>query len=175
MGIGLACVWPGRREDSSKFRLALACAAAANIPDLDFAAGFLLHGDPHIYHQTYTHGLIFGLLCGLALTWVLPSRFDNAGVTWAVVLAALSHSVVDFVTGPEIGLYPSFGAPLLTPLVDTRLSAPITLFQGPHHGTLDHLVSTHNLRVMLQEIVILAPLCVAAVHFSGKKFRNNPT
>lgn len=130
----------------------------ANLPDIDYIAGFILASDPNRYHYGATHSLIFPIVSGLiACAFFLKSiiLFDR----WIILSATIfSHILIDFLTGPIQGGYPSYGLQLLWPLSTMRNAAPVTIFQGPHHQTMNDLFSAFNLWVVVKEVLIFTPL-----------------
>jgi len=143
----------------------------ANLPDCDFLPGFLL-GEPNRYHQWFTHSLGFAFLAGLCgglFYWRRqkqnklqsaenPERFGLYGVF--IGFAVLSHVVLDLLTWDSS---PPKGMMLFWPfdknhydvrwdffLACRRDNASATFFSS--------LFSMYNLKVVLREFLIMAPI-----------------
>ncbi len=117
----------------------------ANLPDADFILGWLTTGDPNTYHHGWTHS--FAVAAGAAVVTAVAIRIFPgfaANVLW--YFAAIgSHLLIDFFTGPALGMQQrAFGMPLLWPFSSAAFQAPITLIVGPKHHAVDHLLSLHN-------------------------------
>jgi len=81
----------------ASWKTALCAAILSNLPDLDIAAGLLIHGNGCAFHRGPTHSLLFALLAGVAAA--------NAGRLWPRIprmkwttcfLIVLSHVLADF-------------------------------------------------------------------------------
>jgi membrane-bound metal-dependent hydrolase YbcI (DUF457 family) len=138
----------------------------ANLPDMDFLLGYLAAGDVHAFHSGPTHSILFALAggTGVALLLKVPSLpLWQKTLFFALVIA--THVVLDAVTGPVVGAYPSIGVPLAWPFSDARmLQMPFTLFAGVQHDDWSRLVSWHNVRAMAAELLFLVPvlaICLA--------------
>jgi membrane-bound metal-dependent hydrolase YbcI (DUF457 family) len=71
-------------------------AILSNLPDLDIAAGLLIHGIGCAFHRGPTHSLLFALLAGVAAAnaWRLWSRVPRMKGT-TCFLIVLSHVLAD--------------------------------------------------------------------------------
>ena len=138
--------------------LALAASAAlANLPDIDFFLGYLIHGDPRAMHAGVTHTVPFALLAALGAAGA--RLFGGVGRTFGIAfLIVLSHVLLDFASGTSLGFAPGHGVMLLYPISEERWDAPIKLFLGAHHRDLESLLSLHNLTAVLWESAFFVPL-----------------
>lgn len=142
----------------------------ANAPDLDLLVGPLLGKHHHYLHGQLTHSIMFALLCGL-IFWVLARLTgveERKGRVMATMVSAtlLSHVFVDWFTGPNPGINPSFGIVILWPFNIERIHAPITLFLGPNHASMTELLSLHNVWVMTRETLIFGGFALLLWYFS---------
>lgn len=142
----------------------------ANAPDLDLLVGPMLGKHHHYLHGQLTHSIVFALLCGLAF-WLIARLVgveETKGRAAAIMVSVtlLSHVIVDWFTGPNPGINPSFGTVILWPFNMERIHAPITLFLGPNHASMDELLSLHNVWVMTRETLIFGGFALALWYFS---------
>lgn len=138
--------------------LLVAAMFLANAPDLDLLVGPFIGEHHHYFHGQVTHSVMFALFAGL-LFWIAGKmrRSDadkNRFFAALVGFGLFSHVLVDWLTGPDPGWNPSFGIWLLWPFMNERIHAPLTLFLGPHHGSMDVFLSLHNVWVMVREVMI---------------------
>ena len=144
----------------------------ANLPDIDFLAGYLWASNPHAFHQRATHTLAFAVLAGL-LAGIVWRRPFGLWPTSAVFIATiLSHDVVDMFTGPAPGFNLSPGLALLWPLYTEAISAPLTIFPGILHSTLEDLISRHNVMAIMHEGVVFMPIIALLYVWRAKGLRN---
>lgn len=156
-------------------------AIIANFPDLDIAVSALISDNHLKYHGQYTHMpgymLIFAALLALVVrhrsmeklsvaAFGNPLTYTNSFLLLALPL--LSHAVMDFLTGPDRGFFTSYGTPILGPIVETRMQAPITLFLGPHHDSMERFIDWYNVWVVCSEVLIFGPLTWLLFIFSRK-------
>lgn len=115
-----------RRTGFGGCRRALAFMAIANLPDADFALGFVI-GQPGVFHRGLSHtllaALVFGAALGALTRWRHGGRWLPASAVFACVYA--SHLLIDAFTIDERG---PAGAQFLWPLSDAYYIAPVTLF-----------------------------------------------
>lgn len=142
----------------------------ANAPDLDLLVGPMIGEHHHYFHGQMTHSICFALLSGLLfwgvakLTGVSAEKGKAMGIMVSATL--MSHVIVDWFTGPNPGLNPSFGTVILWPFNMERIHSPVTLFLGPHHASLAELLSLHNIWVMTSETLIFGGFGLAIWFFS---------
>lgn len=133
----------------------------ANLPDIDLLTGYLFASDPLQHHWGYTHTLWFALLTGISTGWLLKVTGLHSGNAWGLLaLVVGSHIAIDLVTGPQWGIYPSYGLRLFFPLWDVKVSSPISFFLGVKHES-SYLFSEHNLSAVAIEIFVFFPIVIA--------------
>ncbi len=141
--------------------LALVGVVAACAPDLDIAVSLLFSDSPVTWHSGPTHTLAFALLAAALAALVAPRA---RGLLAAVVgLSVASHVLVDFLTGPEVGLHRSFGVPALWPWLVERLQSPVTVFRGVRHGSIAIWFTPHNLTTAAIELLFALPVSAWAL------------
>lgn len=156
-------------------------AIIANFPDLDIAVSALISDNHLKYHGLYTHMpgymLIFAALLALitqhrlaskAAVAAFGSRLSYGDGFLLFALPLLSHAVLDFLTGPNRGFFTSYGTPILGPIIESRLQAPLTLFLGPHHDSMERFIDWYNVWVVCSEVLIFGPLTGLLFIFSRK-------
>lgn len=136
-----------------------AFALLANVPDLDFLAGFVLYRDFHRFHSGPSHSLLFAVCAAALVSLALGSRRCWLAFPW-IAAALVSHVLIDLFTGPVLGWQVSYGVPLWWPFDGARVRMPLTTFFGVEHSTLNDLLSWHNVKAMVTEIATFAPLVV---------------
>lgn len=92
-----------------RWRVVLAAALLAALPDLDVAAFSL--GIPYAHplgHRGFTHSLVFAALAGLSATWLLSRPGRPLAERWRVaailIAATASHGVLDALTDSGLGV-----------------------------------------------------------------------
>jgi inner membrane protein len=126
------------------WRLLALFAILAYLPDGDFILGWLTTGDPNAYHHGWTHSISVAAGAALLTALVIKIR-PGFAVNWLWYFAAVgSHLVIDFFTGPELGMQRAYGMPLLWPFSAEIFQSPISLVVGPKHHEVVHLFSLHN-------------------------------
>ncbi len=171
--LGVIAASPGR-SIRCNYRNAALFAVLANLPDIDFIAGYIFASDPHAFHQGVTHTLVFATAAGLlaGLVWGGPyGRWSASGVFIATIL---SHDVIDMLTGPARGFNRSPGLALFWPLDEAVISAPVTIFPGILHSTIEDLLSGPNFLAVLYEIAVFAPI-VVLLYVRQAERRTTPT
>lgn len=149
--------------------LLVGSVVTANLPDLDFLPGLLL-GNPAFFHHQATHSLaavvIVSVLIGSLASW-----WNLNGIRWGTLGGGLylSHVVLDLLIND---LSSPFGVQLFWPFSKAYFISTFTPFSGfayfdPALGMLRSILSVYNLRVILWEIVLLAPL-VALAWYVGR-------
>lgn len=146
-------------------------ALLANLPDIDYLPGFL-EGFPNRYHHHEIHSLGFAALMGLVGGLVY---LRVAGKFWACFLpiffAVSSHLALDLVT--EDFSDPR-GMMLLWPLNSEFYDCAWKIFKAvnkSNHSS-DFFISLftlHNVRVVLIELIIMAPLALAVTFMQRQK------
>lgn len=160
---GAAClmVARGTQPDAACFRGWKPLAGfvmLANLPDLDFLAGFIFAGDVHAFHSGLSHSLFAALVATLIIGLFLPQGQRRGVLLW-VAIAITSHIVIDLFSGPRLGLQQSYGAPLFWPFDGDRVRMPVSLFFGVNHGDWDALASLRNVGVVFSEVLVFGSIC----------------
>jgi membrane-bound metal-dependent hydrolase YbcI (DUF457 family) len=156
---GFVLALPATRRLPSGSKSLVLAALAANIPDLDMLVSLLVHNDHVLLHGGITHSFAFAACLALVL-WLFTYRWS-----WQPVLAigffflVASHVVVDWLTGPRLGFYPSHGLAPFWPLSDVSLPLPMTAFKGVNHGDL----LPGALYTALWEFILIAPLTLLLI------------
>ncbi|MFT5676408.1 MAG: inner membrane protein [Paraglaciecola sp.] len=164
-------IWP---ELAPKIVVTTVFGAAfiANVPDLDLLVGPILGEHPHYMHGQMTHSLSFSVFVGVF--FLLAARLSKIEVKHSAVWALcafsgiLSHVLIDWFTGPNPGMNPSFGTMILWPFSEVRIQASVTMFLGPEHASLDELFSLHNLWVMTRELIVFGGFGVLLLALSKR-------
>lgn len=129
----------------------------ANAPDLDFIPGLLI-GNPHAFHRTATHSLVFpvavALLAMLISAW--RGRTQAFRVGRLVFFALLSHIALDYFCAPS----KDSGVALFWPLMNERFAAPTAFFPLLSHK---HILSWGNVVAVIGEMAIISVLLLIAL------------
>jgi inner membrane protein len=142
----------------------------ANLPDLDFLIGFLVWGDAERIHGGVTHGLPVAAAIAAALAFAFPAGMSRARSFLVYFAVVASHSLIDLFTSFHgIGFVPTYGVTILAPFSDAKVILPVSLFLGAGHGSLEKLLSLHNVAVVVYEVVVFGALdgVVLAVKLAG--------
>jgi len=152
LGISITRIF-GRNHLARKRGLWLGLIAC--LPDLDILPGLILR-DLSRFHHGVSHSLIaatvFSVMASLLLGWkkvrlVTPLLF-------LVFLLYTSHIVLDFFT---LDTGAPYGVPLFWPWISESYQSPWPLLPNVQH-TGAPLLSSHNLLLMVQEILLFLPL-----------------
>jgi inner membrane protein len=158
-----AALWQDRR------RIAM-FMVLANLPDLDFLIGLLVWGDAERIHGGVTHGLPVAAAIAAVLAFAFPagmSRVRSFLVYFAVIG---SHALIDLFTSFHgVGWAQTYGVTILAPLSDVKVILPLSLFLGASHGSLEKILSLHNVVVVVYEILVFGTLdgVVLAIKLAG--------
>ena len=150
-----------RRAAEPQLLRAFGLITVANLPDVDFIAGYLV-GQPSVFHWGPTHSFAAAILFAAA-TGLIATRWQHKfkHVFWLVLAAYLSHIVLDVLTGrAEVS---SVGLQLFWPFSSAHYLANVPVFlMAPHSinyaGPLRTLFSREMLPIIGRELVILLPL-----------------
>ncbi len=159
--------WPG----GARCCLLPVLLGAANLPDVDLLVG-LATGNANRFHHQVTHSLVFCAVAVVVLA-VVGNRVWPLGLKrWLAVHGILlgSHLVLDALTADTAA---PFGQPLLWPFWHGYLHSPVTLFLdvrriGARDEFFSSLLTLHNLKAVVWETVLLAPLVVLAGRGRGQ-------
>lgn len=174
---GVACLLAARAQRPRAtllqgWRGAAAFVLLANLPDLDFVIGYLLAGDVHRFHSGASHSLLAALLLGLLLGRFAPAGERGPLSIW-ICTALASHVLVDLFAGPGFG-QPSYGVPLLWPLLDERIRMPFSLFLGVQHATWADLLGWRNVQVVAVETIVFGlPVLLLRRYTQSRKGRTS--
>lgn len=141
----------------------------ANLPDVDFLVGAVLYRDPERIHGGVLHGLPFAALVALVLAFAVPAAASRlrSFLTYFALIA--SHDVFDIFTSYRgVGLEETTGAAIFAPFVERKITMPVALFYGVVHGTLDKLVSLHNVAVVAYECALFSVVIGVIVFLKGR-------
>ncbi len=138
------------------------------VADFDLLASFLLPFPAGRYwHHTVTHTFAFGLL-----TWVVAGGvfwLARGKASWReaglVALLVASHTVVDYFTVDESE---PRGVPLFWPLNTEFYIAAHPWFLNIQRQDLWHLLSWHNVRAVVGELLVTGPML--ALSFAWWRF-----
>lgn len=151
----------------------LAVAAIACLPDLDLIPG-LLQGDAFRHHHGPTHSLGAALAVAVALSVLgFGGSLSRPRAAMLVGLAYASHLILDLVS------YDAFagdgiGIPLLWPVSDARVIAPVHLFffgiAPDARGLLDGVVRRSNVWGLVWELgIVLLAMSLANFVIPGRR------
>ena len=143
---------------------------AANAADLDFLPGLLL-GDMNRFHHQASHSLGAAVIFGIVVA-AFARRFSDSARAWGLSGSAIyiSHLLGDLIAADYGAPY---GIPLWWPFSMEYVISPLPVFASIHHGdpseatrhVLAQIFSTHNLRAIGREILLIAPLLLGAWYF----------
>lgn len=155
-GFALAAALAGRVGAPPRV---VALVVLANLADLDFLPG-LVTGDAVAFHHGVTHSLLFALLAG-----ALFARGAGIAPSLAVVVA-LSHPVLDWLTGERGADVARYGVALWWPW-PARYMSGVHVF-GAYHidtmGLVGGVLTRGALGPLAREVAfVLACLAVAAI------------
>ena len=142
-------------------RAAVAGAAVAIAPDLDFIPGLLI-GDPGRFHHAVSHSVIAAVVVAAA-AGVATRRWAR----WAllVFLAYCTHLALDYLTVDDSEPH---GIPLLWPLSPRTFVAADPPFERVLHSNIS-VLNLHNLEVAARELLIFLPLVVILAWWRGRR------
>ncbi len=174
-----AAIYTALDEDGGGggWRRLLMAIGLANAPDLDLVPGLFV-GDPNRFHRGASHSLITALVLGLLLAWVawlmrgwqwrLRGGLLSGPYQTAFIVALLlgSHVLLDAFTA-DLSL--PIGEQMWWPVSDAwvqfyplferadRMAGPATAGEFGRS-----LVSVHNARAMVMQLVLLGPFLLWA-------------
>ncbi|HSK18829.1 MAG TPA: metal-dependent hydrolase [Longimicrobiales bacterium] len=170
VGHGLAglALHLGARDSAAGGRgwgLGLWLIALANLPDIDFLPGYFT-GQPSAFHWSATHSVAAALIAGLAGGAFLRRWTGSFSRGFGLAFVAYgSHIVLDLLLGP--GGPPAVGLQVFWPFSMERHMLPWNVFQmmplpGDDGGPIRALFSRQAVPVIVREVLILGPICLAA-------------
>jgi inner membrane protein len=156
-------------KDRDERRQGIWLAMIACVPDLDVIPGLLV-GRLNQFHHGASHSFFAAAVFSLLAVWVFRRwGWELSGrMLLLFFLLYASHNVLDILcldTGPP------FGVPLFWPLSAEAYQSPWLLLPDVHH-TNKALFSTHNLLLIIREVLLFLPLVVLVqIRKSGSWFR----
>ncbi len=165
------------------------CIVLANAPDIDFVFG-LWQGGLRLYHRQATHTLLWVLVVSFAVWLALRRVLAEADLAMWLGLRRVSrgalltlllvfvilfgHLVFDYF-GFTVPKYPSgvrpplMGIPLFWPFYENCYCSSWTLFPPMAKNSLAGLFSWQNLRVIVIELALSAPLAVGVLWWKSRR------
>ena len=127
-----------------------------NLADADFAVAYFVQ-NPVWRHHFFSHSIPFVILFALFCFLIFSFLRQRKPLQLALLLGAAygTHVLLDFFT--DDGSSP-FGIPLLWPFTHHHFLASDPLFFATQRGSLEALISLHNLTAMAIECLLLAPV-----------------
>lgn len=167
---GIILTLPAGKSLPLGLKALVLAALAANIPDLDMLVSLLLLSDHKLLHGGITHSFGFAAILAV-MVWLVPGWWERSPVLAITsFLLITSHVVVDWLTGPQLGLYPSHGLAPFWPASDSPVQIPLTLFKGVIHGDL----LPGALYTAFWELIILGPV-TGIIFFTAIIINKNKT
>lgn len=165
----IAVALPAPRRLPFGVKALVLAGLAANLPDLDMLVSLLLLNDHKLLHGGITHSFAFAGVAA-SLVWLI-TRWRGMEATLLALsgfLLVASHVVVDWFTGPRLGLHSTHGLAPFWPFSDEKIRMPLTLFKGVIHGDL----LPGALYTALGELIILGPLTAVLVYTTKRIIDN---
>lgn len=142
------------------------------LPDIDFVFGFMV-GDPNRYHHQFTHSFFFVILAGLIGGYLFAKwRQQSAVYSSAIFISAgITHVILDVLA---LDTSAPYGCPLFWPFSNQFMISPVVIFSDVSRASdtrtfFASLFNIHNLKTVLIEIGILAPIWGATVWWKRKR------
>ncbi len=144
----------------------------ALLPDIDFLFGFVT-GDANRYHHLFTHSFVFVIVVGLLGGLFYSKLRQKKGLLYYAIFitAGISHVILDILA---LDLRAPFGCPLFWPISNQFFISPVVIFSDVSRVSdsrlfFQSLLNVHNLKTVLLEVVILAPIWGALVWWKRKR------
>ena len=133
----------------------------ALLPDIDFLFGFPI-GNPNRYHHLFTHSFTFVVAAGM-LGGYIYGKLGQKSVLYSSALfvsAGITHVILDTLALDQRAPY---GCCLFWPFSNQFIISPVVIFSDVSRASdsqtfFSSLINIHNLKTVLLEVVILAPL-----------------
>lgn len=152
------------------FRWLLFAAFASNAPDLDFIAGIVGASGINSVHRGPSHSIVAAIVFSILMATILGRWWQHRRrIFWTSLALYGSHLFLDMCTYS--------GIPLLWPLSAELYSLPVAILVGIDHGNpgasvdqfLWHIISLRNLRPLVLELVLFAPLLLIALRLRASE------
>jgi len=104
-------------------------ALAQSVPDIDFIAGFFLHGaDNVVAHRGLTHSILFGIAATFFLTWLVKEKIHKTPLSYRSVFLLFAANI-----GVHLFLdtFNAYGVGLLMPFTAYRFSFNVLYVGDP--------------------------------------------
>jgi membrane-bound metal-dependent hydrolase YbcI (DUF457 family) len=159
VGASIGVTFAPDRSPTGRRRGLLVGALLGVCPDIDFVLGSL-HVVRWSWHHGATHSIAFALIVGVIAARACGLRGGRG--TWACVLAALSHPLLDFVITESPGV--ALGWPVTSRRVKLGIDAV-----SYYHLTRASEGTLALVKLCAAELVLFGPLFALAVVASGRR------
>lgn len=104
-------------------------ALAQSVPDIDFIAGFFLHGAENVAaHRGLTHSLLFGVAATFFLTWLVKEKIHKTPLSYKSVLLLFAANIS---THLFLDTFNAYGVGLLMPFSKHRFTFNVLYVGDP--------------------------------------------
>lgn len=104
-------------------------ALAQSVPDIDFLAGFFLHGaDNVVAHRGITHSLVFGVVATFFLTWLVKEKIHKTPLSYASVWLLFAANIS---THLFLDTFNAYGVGLLMPFSNYHFTLNVLYVADP--------------------------------------------
>ena len=155
---------------SQDWRPILLCTALSILPDLDFALEWFLNFEDA--HRSFTHSLIFCVGLGVLSAFLFGA--SNIGQRLAIMLAPLSHTVLDVVVTSRQGA----GVELFWPVSNYRYKLVLIDYFGFEFNPTANSWSEIFLRagqITLFETIVCVPLFLILAYLKSRRGTKHST
>ncbi len=143
----------------------------ANLPDFDFIPGWIVD-QPNLFHRGFSHSFFMACMIGVTVGLIvrLTGRGKALTSATAVIFLCSFHIVLDLFS-VDYGTPPGFK--ILWPFKDQHYIAPNVIFMNITRSPLPEeffrsLFNTHNLKAVINEVVIFLPLLFLSWGLRGR-------
>ena len=154
-------------------------ALAQSVPDVDFVAGFFLHGAENVVaHRGITHSILFGITATLFLTWLVKRVIHKTPLPGINVLLLFG---INIFTHLLIDSFNAYGVSLLAPFTDYKYTMNVLYVADPLFSLapfisflfLLFLNKSHKRRVMWIRTGIFVSALYLCIAIINKQIVNN--
>lgn len=104
-------------------------ALAQSVPDIDFMAGFFLHGAENVVaHRGLTHSILFGVTATFFLTWLVKEKIHKTPFAYGTVLLLFAANIS---THLFLDTFNAYGVSLLMPFSNHRFTFNVLYVGDP--------------------------------------------